>query len=275
MVRCGLADDAEPLGKLEHRGALEHGAVLEQRHRQAVVLGSGHLQQLSRLRLAFNVHDASWYSIAGEEVAKVVRGSGEAMPDHSDSTRLQSGSGLPGRQQIFDYGNQLLLRRIPRLEQVVVEVHLVDRLDRRLGVGVGREQYPFGRRHDFTRAHQVVGPRQTRHPLVRHQHRHLLRTADQFAQRLERLVPGTGTNDPVARPEALAHVACHCGQYGRLIIDHEDHGVSPRRLTRLSSRGDSASSTARAPIVRRARSNVQRPTFNIRRSSPAKRPRAQ
>ena len=36
VVLRGVAGDAQPLGQLEDRRALEHGAVLQQRHRQAV-----------------------------------------------------------------------------------------------------------------------------------------------------------------------------------------------------------------------------------------------
>ncbi len=41
-------------------------------------------------------------------------------------------------------GKQLLLGRIPGLEQVVVQCDLVDRGDRRLGVGVGGQQHALG-----------------------------------------------------------------------------------------------------------------------------------
>ena len=53
-------------------------------------------------------------------------------------------SGLPAGEELVQYWIQLLLRRIPRLEQVVVETDVVDRLDRDVGVGVRREQQQLG-----------------------------------------------------------------------------------------------------------------------------------
>lgn len=43
----------------------------------------------------------------------------------------------PGIEQRIDDGVQLLLRRIPRLEEVVVEVDDVDGVDRSISIGVG------------------------------------------------------------------------------------------------------------------------------------------
>jgi hypothetical protein len=51
----GLAHHAEPLGELENRRPLEHRPILQQGHRQAVVLDAAHLQQLSRLAVALDV----------------------------------------------------------------------------------------------------------------------------------------------------------------------------------------------------------------------------
>ena len=66
------------------------------------------------------------------------------MADDAHAAGVQRRAGLPGRQQVLDDGVELLLRRVPRLEQVVVERDLVDRLDRGLGVGVGGEQDALG-----------------------------------------------------------------------------------------------------------------------------------
>jgi hypothetical protein len=90
------------------------------------------------------------------------------MPNQPHPAGGEGGAGLPRGQQILDDREQLLLGRIPRLEQVVVKGDLVDRVDRRFGIGVGGEQHAFGRRHDLPRAHEVIRARQPRHPLVGH-----------------------------------------------------------------------------------------------------------
>ena len=64
------------------------------------------------------------------------------------TTRTSSASSrvlvLPVAQQVVEDRVQPLLGRVPRLEQVVVEPDVVDRLDRDVGVGVGREQHELG-----------------------------------------------------------------------------------------------------------------------------------
>ena len=75
------------------------------------------------------------------------------MADHPHPAGLQRRARLPGREQILDHREQLLLGRIPRLEQVVVERDLVDRGDRRLGVGVCGQQHALGVGDDLARLH--------------------------------------------------------------------------------------------------------------------------
>ena len=115
--------------------------------------------------------------------------------------------GLPGRQQVLDDREQLLLRRVPRLEQVVVERDLVDRRDRRLGVGVGGQQHALGVGHDLARLDEVLGAGHAGHPLVGDQQRDLVAARAQLAQQLERLGARGRAQDAVALAEAAAQVA--------------------------------------------------------------------
>ena len=61
---------------------------------------------------------------------------------------------------------ELLLRRIPRLEQVVVEVDDVDGVDRGVGVGVGGQQHPARLGEELARLAEKLRTRHFRHPLV-------------------------------------------------------------------------------------------------------------
>src|SRR5438874_1756976 len=83
---------------------------------------------LARLGVPFDVEPPRGNAIASQEVANVMRLLGEAMSDHAHPARLERGAGLPRGQQILDHRVEMLLGRIPRLQQVVVERDLVDRL---------------------------------------------------------------------------------------------------------------------------------------------------
>jgi hypothetical protein len=146
------------------------------------------------------------------------------MPDDADAARLQGRPGLPGREQILEHRVQLLLRRVPGLEQVVVQGHLVDGRDRRLGVRVGGQQHALGVGHDRPGLHQVLRPRHARHALVGDQQGHRVAAAAHLAQEIERLGARPGAQDAVALAEAAAQVARHRGQHGRLVVDGEDGG---------------------------------------------------
>ena len=178
----GLRRDAEPLGELEHGRPLEHGAVLQQRDRQAALLDAGDREQLARLAVALDVEPARGHAVAREEVAQLVGVLREAVADEPHAAGLQRGPGLPRGQQVLHDRVELLLRRIPRLEQVVVQRDLVDRLDRRRRVGVGRQQDALGARDELPSGDEVVGARHPGHPLVGDEQRHLVAAPDELAQ---------------------------------------------------------------------------------------------
>ena len=129
------------------------------------------------------------HAVAGEEVAQVVRVAREAVADDAHAAGLERRARLPRRQQVLDDRVQLLLGRVPRLEQVVVERDLVDRRDRRLGVGVGGQQHALGVGHELARLDEVLGARHAGHALVGDQQRDLVAARDELAQDVERLRP--------------------------------------------------------------------------------------
>ena len=236
MLGRGRGRHAEPLRELQHGRALDHRPVLEQRDRQPLVGDVGDLQQLARLAVALHVEPAHRHAVAGEEVAQVVRVAAEAVPDHAHATGLERGARLPRRQQVLDHGVELLLGRVPRLEQVVVEVDLVDRLDRRLGVGVGGQQHPLGVRHELARLHQVLGARHLRHALVGHQQRHLLAAGDELLQRVQRLLAAVGADDPVLLAELPPQVTGDRREHGGFVVDADDGSAATARFGSLHAR---------------------------------------
>jgi hypothetical protein len=75
-------------------------------------------------------------------------------------------SARPGLEQLPDDGIELLFRRIPGLHQVVVERHLIDAGDGRLGVGVGGQQHLLRFRVDLARLGQELRARHAGHALI-------------------------------------------------------------------------------------------------------------
>ena len=180
------------------------------------------VKQLARLGVALDVQPAHRHAVAGQEVAQVVRVAAEAVADHAHAAGLQRRARLPRRQQVLDDRVQLLLGRVPGLEQVVVEVDLVDGLDRGLGVGVGRQQHALGVGHELARLDQVLGPGHPGHALVGDQQRDLLAARDELLQRAQGLGAGGRAHDPVALAEPPAQVAGDRGEHGGLVVDADD-----------------------------------------------------
>ncbi len=239
MVAGRRDGDAEALGELEDRRALEHRPVLEQRHGQPALVHPGHRQQLAALAVALDVQPAAGDAVAGEEVAQVVRLAREAMPDEAHAARLERRARVPRREQVLDHREEQLLGRVPRLEQVVVERDLVDGLDRGLGVGVGGQQHALGAGDDLARLHEEVGARQPGHPLVGDQQRDLVAARDEVAQDVEPLLPRARAQDPIALAELPAQVAGHGREHGGLVVHREDRRAPPAlTVVRCSHRGE-------------------------------------
>jgi hypothetical protein len=60
----------------------------------------------------------------------------------------------------------VLLRRVPRLEEIVVETDRVNGPDRGLGVGIGGQQHPLGIGDPLSSLLQKLDAGHVRHPLV-------------------------------------------------------------------------------------------------------------
>ena len=156
---------AGPLGEVGHARAVQHAAVGEQDERQRRVAVGGR-EQPPGLVVALDVEPAVRHLVAGQEVAGVVRLARPAVADHLDAVGVGGRIRPPGIEQVVHDRVELLVGRIPRLQQVVVERHAVDRVDRGLRVGVGGQEHPLGLGREPHRLLQELDARHLGHALV-------------------------------------------------------------------------------------------------------------
>ena len=107
---------------------------------RSVGLRLGQVAQPLALGVALDVVPAVWHVVAGQEGLDLVAALGPPVPDDADVGRVVRVGLRPVAEQVVDDGVEPLFGRIPRLEQVVVQADVVDRLDRDVGVGVRGEQ---------------------------------------------------------------------------------------------------------------------------------------
>ena len=106
----------------------------------------------------------------------------------------------------------------------MVEVDHVDRVDGRAGVGVGGEQHPARRRVQVHRPLQELDPVHPRHPVVGHDHGHLVAAQLHLAQRVERGVAGLGAHDPVLLAVPSPQVTGHRPGHAGVVVHRHDRG---------------------------------------------------
>ena len=73
---------------------------------------------------------------------------------------------LPAVEQVVDDRKQTFFGGIPRLGEVVIEVRVVDRLDRRVDIRVRRQEHAAGQRIRLAGLCEEIGSVHPRHPLV-------------------------------------------------------------------------------------------------------------
>jgi hypothetical protein len=112
------------------------------------------------------------------------------VTDELDLLDLRVGALLPGLEHGVDGRVELLLGRVPGLEQVGVDVHVVDGADRGVGVGVGGEQAAAGTRDDVHRLLEELDAVHAGHPVVGQQDGDRLAAELELAQGVEGLRAG-------------------------------------------------------------------------------------
>jgi len=118
-----------------------------------------------------------------------------------------------------------LLRGVPRLHQIVVEADFVNAGDRRLGVGVGRQQNLAGLGKDLLGLGQKLDAGHLRHALVDQKQGDRGVALLKLLQDFEGFRAIAGTDDAVVAAKVSAQIAADGVQDLRLIVQRQDNGL--------------------------------------------------
>ena len=110
--------------------------------------------------------------VSREKIANVVGLGRPAGPQHANSFEGRMEIRGPIIEQIVQNGEQLLLRRVPGFQQVVIELNVVDGFDRGIGIRVSSEQCPLGVGIKFDRLLKQFHAVHFRHAMIHQQQRH-------------------------------------------------------------------------------------------------------
>src|SRR6185437_7064231 len=148
----------------------------------------------------------------------------ELIADHLDAFERRPEIGLPVVEQIIDHGIELLFRRIPGLHQVIIQLNIVDGLDRGVGVRIGGEQHPFSVGKEFPGLLQELYAFHLRHPLIGNEHGDGLAFILEIEQAVEGLFHGGRAQDTIVLPELGAQITGDGAQYLRIIVYNKYDG---------------------------------------------------
>jgi hypothetical protein len=130
---------------------------------------------------------------------------------------------LPGLEELVDDRVKLLLRRVPGLEQIVVQVDDVDRVDRGARVRVRGQQHPAGIRVDIHRPLEELDAGQPGHPVVREEHGDLIAAQLHLPERVQGLLTRLRADDPVPFAISSAQVTGDCTRNTGVVVNGDNH----------------------------------------------------
>ena len=169
---CRGVAETDPLRDRRHRRLGQGLAIGQDHHRQHRVRDLRQLQQLRRLAIGGDIEPLVRHLVARQEIAQLVRLGRPAVPDQANSLERRPVPRLPIIQQVAEHRVEALLRGIPRFHQVVIEMHIVDCLDRGVGIGIGGQQRALGIREVIGGRFEELDAGHAGHPLVGEEERH-------------------------------------------------------------------------------------------------------
>ena len=248
--RCGVHRRAEPRGPatddhdvVEVRGRDGRQSYLlcqltHARLDQVVALGGHHQRDAGHLdarggeqTLALGLvgrEPAVGHGVAGEEIPHLERPGRPAVADDLDPVHGLLVRGEPHLEKRVDDRVELLLRGIPGLQQIVIEVDDVDRLDGGVGVRIRGEQRPPRVREQIHRLLEELEAGHLRHAMVREQHRDRIATQLQLAQRLQRLGARLRPYHAVDLAVLAAQIPSDGARHARVVVDGQQDRLPVR-----------------------------------------------
>ena len=178
------------------------------------------------------VEPAVRHVVAGEEGLDVVAALRPAMADHAEPFGVDVRV-LPVAQQLVEDGVEMLVRRIPGLEEVVVETDVVDRADRHLGVGVRGEEDELGVGCLHLGLLEEIRPRHRRHALVGHDEGNRSLAEGELREHGERFGARSAPDDLVLGAVLPPQITGDRLRDGPIVVDRHDyrlrHPIAPRQ----------------------------------------------
>ena len=182
-----------------------------------------------RVVVALDVEELVRDLVAREEVAEAVAVGAPAVGDEAEAAVAGPPPRPPVVEEVVEDGVELLLGRVPRLEEVVVDAAVVDGADRGVGVGVGREERALGPRRDLGDGLQDRDAVEPGHPLVGEHEGDGLAALRQLADGVDGLGAGPRPDDAVGVAVAAAEVAGDGAEHLGVVVDDDEGGVGGRR----------------------------------------------
>ena len=179
---------------------------------------------LIRLRIEPGVR----HLVAREVVPDVVAARRPASRQQPEALERRPEVRDPVREQVIGDRVELLLRRIPGLEDVLVEADLVDGADGRIGVGVGRQQHALGIGLQLQGLRQELDAGHPRHALVDDEEADGAASHGELPHDVEPLGAGAGCHDAVVLAVPRAQITLHGTQDGGVVVDGENDGLAAR-----------------------------------------------
>ena len=157
--------------------------------------------------------------IAREKIANRMVDRRPPYPNHTYAVERRLIPLLPALQQVVQHRIELLLRWIPRLVQVIVNLRRVDGSNRCLGIGIGRQQNALRIGIDLHPLLEKVDPGHPRHTLVGEKQRDRVLPLLKLIADIQRSAPGRSADNTVVLPVVAAQVLHHSFQYAGIVVD--------------------------------------------------------
>ena len=129
--------------------------------------------------------------------------------------------GIPVVEQVVQNRKQLLFGWIPRFQQIVIELNVIDGFNGGIGVRVGCEERPLGVWIEFDRLLERFHAIHFRHAMIHKEKRHSIIPELHPAQEIQSGAPGIGSQDAVAIFVVLLQVAFDRAEDVRIVIHRQ------------------------------------------------------